>query len=211
MHQPRTSAAGSSPRGRGKRDDTRYRRLRVRLIPARAGKTTVVHAHLTPPWAHPRAGGENRALFQRGYSPLGSSPRGRGKHPFLAAILPPVRLIPARAGKTSTRQRVNCVTWAHPRAGGENALSPRRRGRTRASSPRGRGKRAAQRRLFRSSGLIPARAGKTPFRGAPWRGCAAHPRVGGENDPGGADAIHARGSSPRGRGKRSCNRGNERS
>ena len=51
---------GSSPRGRGKRGRGDHRRRRVRLIPARAGKTPL---HRPTEWdgtAHPRAGGENQ-------------------------------------------------------------------------------------------------------------------------------------------------------
>ena len=74
---------------------------RSRLIPARAGKTPAANHALPWSWAHPRACGENVDLA-RAQAPLpGSSPRVRGK-PFPYGKYPRlIRLIPARAGKTS--------------------------------------------------------------------------------------------------------------
>ena len=111
----------------------------------------------------------------------GSSPRGRGKPRPAALRAGPVGLIPAWAGKTSRRTTSTAPVRAHPRVGGENIRNRHRNNRV--------------------AGLIPAWAGKTrelrsyqPFR---W----AHPRVGGENSEPVCVVIHARGSSPRGRGK----------
>ena len=50
---------GSSPRGRGKRLVNDAHLVRVRLIPARAGKTKPSSANGNATAAHPRAGGEN--------------------------------------------------------------------------------------------------------------------------------------------------------
>ena len=131
---------GSSPRGRGKLDRRREALPQRRLIPARAGKTSRVTALTNGQGAHPRAGGENRVAGFRSDLEWGSSPRGRGKHLSHAGYTHAFRLIPARAGKTSTGSVLLVVARAHPRAGGENwlrtALSFKRAG----SSPRGRGK-----------------------------------------------------------------------
>ena len=155
------TAAGSSPRGRGK--------------PVMSTTDSAVTV------AHPRAGGENAGKTLDVLVAPGSSPRGRGK-PCRRRVSRPVGgLIPARAGKTrpcSSRPR---TCRAHPRAGGENTrpqwahpdrgAHPRAGGENAAvgcgqpgacgSSPRGRGKR--RRRPEGDSGgrLIPARAGKT--------------------------------------------------
>ena len=51
--------AGSSPRVRGKREKRAPPRSRARLIPARAGKTTLSGIGSTLNTAHPRACGEN--------------------------------------------------------------------------------------------------------------------------------------------------------
>ena len=110
------------------------------LIPARAGKT---HGHRPRPYgteAHPRAGGENASELIDGLTPIGSSPRGRGKllgggPGSRGCRLIPARagklayelysyatkgLIPARAGKTDTMTDAHAWFGAHPRAGGEN-------------------------------------------------------------------------------------------
>ena len=93
---------GSSPRGRGKRGINRRLRRLFRLIPARAGKTTHSSARVTPVPAHPRAGGENIPGASGKIQKAGSSPRGRGKPRALIPQRGCPRLIPARAGKTSS-------------------------------------------------------------------------------------------------------------
>ena len=91
---------------------------------------------------------------------------------------------------------------AHPRAGGENATTTVGMRRAGGSSPRGRGKPPPEGGRRWPGGLIPARAGKTTIRRARRRYREAHPRAGGENVGDGEAAHRARGSSPRGRGKR---------
>ena len=122
-HVVMSCTAGSSPRGRGKLLMTGNAVKRIGLIPARAGKTVKAAMHICVPAAHPRAGGENevaQGLFARS---VGSSPRGRGKPHNVKCIVYNVRLIPARAGKTSLCVRVSRMPRAHPRAGGENPIS----------------------------------------------------------------------------------------
>ena len=94
---------GSSPLTRGKPaldevldDDTR-------LIPAHAGKTNPARK-LPDSWgAHPRSRGENAIVIDEAHCGAGSSPLTRGKHEVLAGGGDLLRLIPAHAGKTSSR------------------------------------------------------------------------------------------------------------
>ena len=81
VDRPANPQAGSSPRGRGKRDRGTFR--------------------VAVGTAHPRVGGENVADVRVARSAEGSSPRGRGK--LCHAVFPSGRngLIPAWAGKTS--------------------------------------------------------------------------------------------------------------
>ena len=191
----------SSPRGRGKRAGPLLAGHAVRLIPAWAGKT---RSTPTDPWscqAHPRAGGENYERKTGQPITAGSSPRGRGKPPWVRLIPSRNGLIPARAGKTSTTRVEHFQHTAHPRAGGENAPSTAYPSHSPGSSPRGRGKRAASRRSHHQYRLIPARAGKTSTPTTPVRSCSAHPRAGGENGPNQPGNCFSAGSSPRGRGK----------
>ena len=91
---------GSSPRGRGKPSSS----------PSKNSANQ----------AHPRAGGENDGVVEVSPGSAGSSPRGRGK-PWSQPKTPAsLRLIPARAGKTSAYYASLPLLKAHPRAGGEN-------------------------------------------------------------------------------------------
>ena len=193
---------GSSPRGRGKPDHAKNPRNRARLIPARAGKTVGVCPYCGMWWAHPRAGGENENLPAAGAGWDGSSPRGRGKPRAVMTSAAPLRLIPARAGKTTRRRASPPTSRAHPRAGGENRSAPVENRQQEGSSPRGRGKHshAIPERLHPR--LIPARAGKTGGVVRRIAALAAHPRAGGENSSHSSRSSAPPGSSPRGRGKR---------
>ena len=175
------SQSGSSPRGRGKLSGVWTAIQGIRLIPARAGKTRHDPPAHRGARAHPRAGGENtlRAIFA--IAVAGSSPRGRGKHPTGEDRPRRCRLIPARAGKTNGRSDGRDPGAAHPRAGGENAMSQGQITAEEGSSPRGRGKRRRSREATRTDRLIPARAGKTSVGTARRAGRRAHPRAGGEN------------------------------
>ena len=90
---------------------------------------------------------------------------------------------------------------AHPRACGENNLSPDPLPAATGSSPRVRGKRRGLRPQIRGRGLIPARAGKTRPGCRSCPSSAAHPRACGENLRIGWRPSPTRGSSPRVRGK----------
>ncbi len=153
---------GSSPRGRGKREMLAEVPGELRLIPARAGKTKKISCHIMKSEAHPRAGGENLASEYATASFVGSSPRGRGKLQVPRARPSRPRLIPARAGKTLSLLGGVVSRAAHPRAGGENSTSAPHTCIRVGSSPRGRGKRQLASRGWARTGLIPARAGKTP-------------------------------------------------
>ena len=126
------------------------------FIPARAGKTRSRSRSMKNRRAHPRAGGEN--LWEDRIRALehGSSPRGRGKRPVLAQLNRVVRLIPARAGKTSLGTTTAPDAAAHPRAGGENVIDYQIRTKGQGSSPRGRGKHHAGRGPILVFRLIPA-------------------------------------------------------
>ena len=99
-HSTRHEQKGSSPRGRGKPALSCRPRGDRRLIPARAGKTSVNGRTACARTAHPRAGGENGQPVADLIISIGSSPRGRGKRRRRDQEFQPSRLIPARAGKT---------------------------------------------------------------------------------------------------------------
>ena len=93
------------------------------------------------------------------------------------------------------------LTWAHPRACGENGLSVDHVRPRSGSSPRVRGKPPSGTRVRRRGRLIPARAGKTVSGSAITFPSGAHPRACGENPHGRRPVVSRGGSSPRVRGK----------
>ena len=111
-------------------------------------------------------------------------------------------LIPARAGNTEHPYRLGCYVRAHPRSRGEHPGHPHRFRLTRGSSPLARGTRGTNQGETVATGLIPARAGNTPFG----LGCkvsgGAHPRSRGEHFKASAHFAESAGSSPLARGTR---------
>ena len=91
---------GTSPRARGKRRTLLLRLLRLRNIPACAGKTTRFIFSNVAMAEHPRVRGENTVQLNSLLNLFGTSPRARGKRfeGILAAVSH--RNIPACAGKT---------------------------------------------------------------------------------------------------------------
>ena len=173
---------GSSPRVRGKPRGGRGAPRRLRLIPARAGKT-------------------GSPSGRRG-ARSGSSPRVRGKRATASWGEATTGLIPARAGKTSLPALSSTPTPAHPRACGENPAKKPFYARWWGSSPRVRGKLVVLENAAPRPRLIPARAGKTEKGGGAMAITQAHPRACGENFQSRLHFHVQVGSSPRVRGKR---------
>ena len=94
------SRHGSSPLTRGKRLLRSRISPRPGLIPAHAGKTTLLICGLRSSWAHPRSRGENTGPPSGKASPPGSSPLTRGKRGGRRKGQYVRGLIPAHAGKT---------------------------------------------------------------------------------------------------------------
>ena len=195
------SKTGSSPLTRGK-PVGRYPRSRASgLIPAHAGKTRGGRADPRDRRAHPRSRGENGHLASGRVAGQGSSPLTRGKHLSSPSLLPPGRLIPAHAGKTSgERPRMGGVS-AHPRSRGENGQKVHSGRPAGGSSPLTRGKLVDRFASEAAGGLIPAHAGKTRTSGGGPPDARAHPRSRGENFKARSGAGGKGGSSPLTRGK----------
>ena len=157
----RSTARGSSPLTRGKREGLEGIPELVGLIPAHAGKT--------------RAG---RYVLESG---SGSSPLTRGKPWTIWRGAGCCGLIPAHAGKTFVSGTGLGGLRAHPRSRGENRRALTACHGYLGSSPLTRGKHSDGRDHERVGGLIPAHAGKTWWRGEGRRGEGAHPRSRGEN------------------------------
>ena len=132
---------GSSPLTRGKLGRDRVDGVRLRLIPAHAGKTSVVGLVQRPPTAHPRSRGENSIRRRSRAERAGSSPLTRGKRLRRGCATRPCRLIPAHAGKTGRAGASGSGAAAHPRSRGENLCPTLHWGKSLGSSPLTRGKR----------------------------------------------------------------------
>ena len=202
---------GSSPRMRGKLGRGLRRRRLLRLIPAHAGKTSLLPTRRTNRRAHPRACGENAVADFLNIERMGSSPRMRGKLSRRAFNALGCRLIPAHAGKTTCRTSPPRLLTAHPRACGENETAKSKTARGVGSSPRMRGKPQAIASTMSSPRLIPAHAGKTAKSNSAAGTNRAHPRACGENLPHRFTSRERSGSSPRMRGKQPTTRKDENS
>ena len=214
---------GSSPLVRGQRRRTRCHRLRRRIIPARAGPTPVVRVRGWFQPDHPRSCGANGVRGSPRPASGGSSPLVRGQRSSRISPACVRRIIPARAGPTSSERHAPSTMTDHPRSCGANAVglisapfrggsSPLVRGQPpaglsaispRGSSPLVRGQR--WRHQYRSvhERIIPARAGPTSWLRWSRRVKPDHPRSCGANAHGLAPFVSRSGSSPLVRGQRS--------
>ena len=104
----RKKVTGSSPLARGTHEIPEHYRLQARLIPARAGNTTLERRHHGVLTAHPRSRGEHLRSNRWKALSLGSSPLARGTQLRTLTTLRLVRLIPARAGNTEPERALNC-------------------------------------------------------------------------------------------------------
>ena len=135
---------------------------------------------------------------------MGLSPRGRGKRGCIPGIHARRGSIPAWAGETVLRWRLDPTAGVYPRVGGGNRHF-RKSIRTSAGlSPRGRGKLVGKELVGVHLGSIPAWAGETGYGMAFHRLRRVYPRVGGGNVYAIVHALCCWGLSPRGRGKPWC-------
>ena len=109
---------GSSPLARGLRLVAPGRVIVGRIIPARAGFTTP-HGR-SPGWRpdHPRSRGVYCPSPRECRRRCGSSPLARGLHDQREVTLEVTRIIPARAGFTTSPRRPASPAWDHPRSRG---------------------------------------------------------------------------------------------
>ena len=154
-------AFGSSPRVRGKHRWARPWRCSSRIIPARAGQTKRPLATSLTQTDHPRACGANVRVQISQTLIEGSSPRVRGKRFFCSRFSPATRIIPARAGQTSSSAFFFSSSADHPRACGANLALEVPELVEIGSSPRVRGKPIHIALDDVTHRIIPARAGQT--------------------------------------------------
>ena len=130
----------------------------------------------------------------------GSSPLARGLLPLRRGRCPSVRIIPARAGFTGRWERTSRRGGDHPRSRGVYSLRSSGGRSSRGSSPLARGLPQRLRRRVAAGGIIPARAGFTPFQGGRSSGLRDHPRSRGVYGSVRPSRTMSAGSSPLARG-----------
>ena len=99
-----TRGLGSSPHTRGALRATSGARACGGIIPAYAGSTACSETTRPCRADHPRIRGEHFQSQVFLPQSRGSSPHTRGAPPLASAALPPMRIIPAYAGSTSSRK-----------------------------------------------------------------------------------------------------------
>ena len=178
---------GSSPHTRGAPRHLHLRRQASRIIPAYAGSTDAGVEVLGGTQDHPRIRGEHTRTGRGPSWRPGSSPHTRGALGLAARRVAAGGIIPAYAGSTRRRHRIQIGHWDHPRIRGEHGRCPSESG--------------------RSARIIPAYAGSTlrDRRGA--RNVGDHPRIRGEHDETYRKELNQTGSSPHTRGALACGQG----
>ena len=214
---------GSSPLARGLPRNLTMLPIEARIIPARAGFTSVPGAHHHPHQDHPRSRGVYPLHPLGGGDPPGSSPLARGlriwgrastgssmdhprsrgvyatsdqRYPQLGGSSPLARGLPPR-GYGPARARED-----HPRSRGVYFCLRTAVGHRTGSSPLARGLQVGVRVIHFGAWIIPARAGFTAARSSPPPPRWDHPRSRGVYRSSQISPVRMSGSSPLARGLR---------
>ena len=174
-------SGGSSPLARGTQLGIFWHPYQFGLIPARAGNTAYPDCAEVSRRAHPRSRGEHFNFEDGQTEKAGSSPLARGTLKRTHIATAAVGLIPARAGNTPSIETLMRHTGAHPRSRGEHQELLSMPVRFLGSSPLARGTLTVLLRQLSNHGLIPARAGNTPYQFVTTPPTKAHPRSRGEH------------------------------
>ena len=134
---------------------------RTRIIPARAGPTSSHVTHTEYPSDHPRSCGANYDYKAMAAGIVGSSPLVRGQHVFADVRVQAIRIIPARAGPTTSFHFIGHGGPDHPRSCGANMSVLPLYTCSAGSSPLVRGQPDRMGKYLQPRRIIPARAGPT--------------------------------------------------
>ena len=155
---------GSSPLAQGLHRRSGETHHRERIIPARAGFTSGGPLRVHQPPDHPRSRGVYRARRAAAGLGGGSSPLARGLRRTPSTDRPGPGIIPARAGFTTKGGRSWRGCWDHPRSRGVYTTVTTTSIDLEGSSPLARGLPGVLAGVELDGGIIPARAGFTPYR-----------------------------------------------
>mgnify|MGYP000874757480 CR=1 FL=1 len=197
-----TCARGSSPLARGLPVELEGSDCCSRIIPARAGFTRRSRASVMVSRDHPRSRGVYLLAAPSPSSSAGSSPLARGLLIREVHRLRLVRIIPARAGFTSSLMMVSLPSRDHPRSRGVYPRADVQSAAVPGSSPLARGLRGDPVQAGTQAGIIPARAGFTVSSAVSVSVVADHPRSRGVYSSPFLSSPSSDGSSPLARGLR---------
>ena len=150
---------------------------------------------------HPRGCGEKLHRAPRRNGQDESSPRVRGEVPELSIDVQHHGIIPAGAGRSTSKTPPPPPAGDHPRGCGEKQKDKRGSARFAGSSPRVRGEGHPRQEEGRDRGIIPAGAGRREGQAERDMKAVDHPRGCGEKLPRSRITAPPPGSSPRVRGE----------
>ena len=194
------SKPGSSPLARGLRGEVLEVHDRFRIIPARAGFTRGRPQCFHPDQDHPRSRGVYGEHERRASQLWGSSPLARGLLGIPAIQALSGRIIPARAGFTTTLILGTLSIMDHPRSRGVYQETLTQWTKRQGSSPLARGLHVTPLGLVLRGGIIPARAGFTTPTPSSEPSPTDHPRSRGVYSRRSPSPVVRGGSSPLARG-----------
>ena len=200
---------GLSPRVRGNRPHFPPQIGRKGSIPARAGEPRLEAQPRDRQGVYPRACGGTASNYNSPKYGEGLSPRVRGNPSWSGSWVITVGSIPARAGEPALHRRLDWPLRVYPRACGGTGPCARPCTSAPGLSPRVRGNRPGGADTQRRTRSIPARAGEPTIPYAPFQPLRVYPRACGGTF--GAQSIATRGTglSPRVRGNRLHDVGNQ--
>ena len=198
----RDRGGGSSPLARGLLHDGLHNGPNTRIIPARAGFTSVLYLAASVYADHPRSRGVYPATSYHYDSAGGSSPLARGLLTQNSEITKIYGIIPARAGFTIPLTQSVSATRDHPRSRGVYLWYYAVDDDGMGSSPLARGLHMSPAGVISEARIIPARAGFTRSRPELSSRPRDHPRSRGVYKGGLARWHAGAGSSPLARGLR---------
>ena len=131
------------------------------ITPAHAGKSSILVAHWSAVWDHPRTCGEKSGSMSNFSRCSGSPPHMRGKVPYHDNAWFLTRITPAHAGKSHFATSFHLNRRDHPRTCGEKRFNRDQIILTTGSPPHMRGKERPYEKQRRRYGITPAHAGKS--------------------------------------------------
>ena len=149
------------PLARGREEQHRRANARLRITPARAGKSSAPAGTYALKWNYPRSRGEERQGLPNRCAAWELPPLARGRVTVALQCARVDGITPARAGKRSATRGRLVGLWNYPRSRGEEDGTLSLSLEAKELPPLARGRGAFRASLYSLRGITPARAGKS--------------------------------------------------